>query len=427
MKSLHAFLAAGIAVVGSITPAWADISVEEVFNFRNVRAPGSIGYSGIDQVLFGAANVVPNGADGTLGTFEQTIGPGQSVSGTLDSTPFPAFPNQFVASAPFQSGLLGSWDLTFTNPSQPSVHVTTPDLAGAATAPFADSITLSGAGRTPTFHWRLPAGFQPDSMEIQIWQYKSGPFSEVIVHSTPVPVGSTSYVVPDILSSGEQLAFNGRYAISINLYRNRPGETGSRELLTRIARAADFAVLASDPGAPVLLPAPVGPPEHPVFEFPSFQIIAGTPIAADPVMAYGYDFSVDSDDPRFGSVKLPGGLGDNHYQLYLLDGSGNTVLLDDSLLGDELYAFAPGGVQRFRVAGIETAGFDPTSPIAFVTLLTFAQDGEVTGLKMDPFAYAVPEPQTYWLILAGIAGLGLMLRVRPAPGLVAHPVSLGSS
>ena len=103
------------------------------------------------------------------------------------------------------------------------------------------------------------------------------------------------------------------------------------------------------------------------------------------------------------------------YELWLW--SGADWVQDDILSAGVEYFFAPGGIDRFRILGIETdAMLNPDDPTAFVTALTFTGDGAFTG-TMTPLSVLVeaPAPGGLLLLLIGAVGLGLHRRLsRPA-------------
>jgi hypothetical protein len=86
-----------------------------------------------------------------------------------------------------------------------------------------------------------------------------------------------------------------------------------------------------------------------------------------------------------------------------------------SLLAGNQFFFPDGGVSNFDVLGIEeSAGIDPNNPTGFLTGLTFVTDGSFTG-TMTPISIdvaAVPEPETYAMMLAGLGLIGFAVRRR---------------
>ena len=117
----------------------------------------------------------------------------------------------------------------------------------------------------------------------------------------------------------------------------------------------------------------------------------------DPVYAVGYDFEVLSG-PKFASVVVPPGYGDDKYDIYLWDGSEYVLAASDLdaltqywFTDDGQVTTTPGdydGITTFSIRGLELdAKLDPDDPNAFVTGLTFVQDpNEVSEvvLSMNP-------------------------------------------
>jgi hypothetical protein len=113
----------------------------------------------------------------------------------------------------------------------------------------------------------------------------------------------------------------------------------------------------------------------------SFLAVMGVPENGFSVVAIGYDYAVAPGDPNFAAVILPTGIGDNLYDLYLFNGT--EYYFEAQLAGGfPGYIFDPGGVDRFRILGIEaSAGLDPNDPEAFNTWLAWVEDCECTEIE----------------------------------------------
>ena len=144
------------------------------------------------------------------------------------------------------------------------------------------------------------------------------------------------------------------------------------------------------------------------FEFGIFDVVTGGPGVAsflyvDPVVAVGYEYAV-TGGPSFIEVLLPT-LGDaDGYRIEIDENGAWTIVatVDDG----GSFRFEQ-GVERFRVMGIDPAiGLDPQNPVAFVTGLKFDATGPVQ-IAMTAVTVAVPEPETYAMMFAGLAILGL--------------------
>ena len=87
--------------------------------------------------------------------------------------------------------------------------------------------------------------------------------------------------------------------------------------------------------------------------------------------------------------------------MFGFDGTDFTIPLGELLAG-ELFDFGTGGVAAFRVVGIDLAALlDPLNPVAFVTGLTFVDEGQV-NMTQTPLTFntdAVPEPSSMAMLL----------------------------
>ena len=111
----------------------------------------------------------------------------------------------------------------------------------------------------------------------------------------------------------------------------------------------------------------------------SVDVVPNTPYFLDPAVAIGYDFELGKKDPRFASVRLPLGIGNNKYVLVV----GHKAF---DLNAGQLFDFRTHGykkgVKAFRVACIDPAAqLDPVNSLAFPTEVTFASAGKFTGTQ----------------------------------------------
>ena len=118
-------------------------------------------------------------------------------------------------------------------------------------------------------------------------------------------------------------------------------------------------------------------------------VVPNQTIFIDPATSLGFDYEIGIGDPKFASVRLPIGIGDNRYTLIV---HGQAF----ALVGGEFFDFAAHGftkgVAQFRVVDIEaSAGLDPNNAAAFPTGLTFTGAGRFTG-TMTPLCRNQPMP-----------------------------------
>jgi hypothetical protein len=376
------FLTAIFILAALLRPSPAGAQVPELVPgtlnmFRDTRAANDVGIAAGDRFQFGAdivggseftrlwAIYLPDG-------FATPPGP---------CGPLAVNPNFCSRSTTFDPDRLGQWALIFENATG-TVSVAAPSLAGTeAPVPFPQDVTASGTGITPTFSWTLPGGFQPDALRLSIHDkddINSAGFADVI-HTVPISPTSTSYTLPEVLNSGQSLVEGGHYTINFQLIETRghvPFTNNNAQILRRSSSFFAFSPLPDSAPPEVALPTIVDG----VYSFSVTQVGPNSVTFIDPPVAIGYDYAIGPGDPKFKSVRLPEA-GDSLYDLYRWTGSAyafhSTVMANDDV---DLTSLDPGGVDRFRILGIEpSAGLDPANPTAFITGLTFVSSGQFTG------------------------------------------------
>lgn len=112
----------------------------------------------------------------------------------------------------------------------------------------------------------------------------------------------------------------------------------------------------------------------------SVDVVPNVPVFLDPAVAIAYDYEIGKKDPRFASVRLPLGIGDNKFVLVV---GGKAFDLPAGRLFDFAEHGFKNGVKAFRVACIDPAALlDPVNSLAFPTEVTFADAGRFTGTQM---------------------------------------------
>lgn len=158
---------------------------------------------------------------------------------------------------------------------------------------------------------------------------------------------------------------------------------------------------------------PTGPGPVPGSFVFTFMSNRDGPIFFDPPIAIGYQYHIDAG-PNVASVLVPAPLpnGDGAFTL-VLGGDAFPLIAGEPF---DVLAHVPAGVSAFSILDINAnEALNPEDPLAFVVGLTFVGDGQVTLTQTA----VVPEPETVWLMAAGIAAVGFWGRRRAAARRVA--------
>src|SRR5213594_2093178 len=111
----------------------------------------------------------------------------------------------------------------------------------------------------------------------------------------------------------------------------------------------------------------------------SVDVAASEPIFISAPTAIAYDYALGEDDPRFASVRLPLGMGNNKFVVVVRHKA--FAVNAGQLFDFRTHGFEK-GVKTFRVACIDPAvRLDPVNSLAFPTELTFVEAGKFTGTQ----------------------------------------------
>lgn len=135
-------------------------------------------------------------------------------------------------------------------------------------------------------------------------------------------------------------------------------------------------------------------------------------VASSMPIAIGYEYEVFGEGsfssvttPSFGAVPQIG-----PYELAVFDFVLMDFVLQSLLNSGETFDFGPGGVDRFRITGInELLMLDPLDPLAFPLAVSLEGTTPTTELSITPLVTntsGVPAPATLALMGIGLAGLG---------------------
>jgi hypothetical protein len=419
-----------LSVTLPLNAAADPIRVFGYYNFLDNRQ-ASVLWNEEQRITFGgdfAPSRIPTGDTQTTVTAQQ--------GSTIRTVPYlnaSGLPNQYLRGIAYDPNLTGAWSITVTNPTSsnsPMVFTTLPicpTLCSGSnspstpfTTPFIRNAATNGLSTTPTFTWVQPPYTAPlgtvGRTNFLIFDTSlPGLPGNNVVHAATLPALADSYTVPAILTSGGPLIAGHNYAISVETTLFNTADAGTYTFpATRGSQVATSrSVFNFTPSTtPASFPGPVNLPRvdpSGVFTF-NFDVLNGTPYLLDPVIATGYDFQIGQGNPLFTSVAFPN-LGDFDYELLLWNGS--QWLFDALVAPLTEFVFEGGGVDRFRVIGIDAHLFvNPADTTAFVTQVTFANDGRFTGSMTPITAQFVSEPATIALLAFGLVILSFSKRKR---------------
>lgn len=409
-------LAIVILFLGSASALAIPVTISAPFMNLENRSLNSLGFASGQFLRIGATSVVPNGDAGTtaFGTTSNLV-TNQLVTRTINFNPGPQIPNFFSRYLTDDHVLYGPWTLKFSNGADSSQVVVS--LPQATTqAPFVNTITLSGTSANPTFSWTPPSGATVNGYRVNIYDkslVSSSNNGQVTSRSLAPNVTSYTVTAADFAVPGFAFQLNHNYSIEIGLIETKDGTSNNlgNSNLAAISRVyADFRATTNG-GPAVNLPVTL---INGSFQF-NIVVNPGQTYFIDPPVATGYDYRIGAGNPSFKSVVLPSGIGDSLYDIFALDPADHTTLLAHDWSAGSTFDFGAQGVDAFRIAGIEpSAGLDPSDVTAFVTGLTFTGNGLFTGTQ-TPIVLdvaAVPEPETYAMLMLGLGVIGLYARRR---------------
>jgi hypothetical protein len=364
-----------IPVVLSGIVVAAPVTITDTSVFRDIRGPNTVDFGEGDLIVLGAT-VFPE---------DSIVRAGIGLNGNACPTPLPIntipgvcrvrellfrgdLPGRFSRTIPFDPTLTGSWRIeAFNGPD--SATATTNVLGITEALPFARNAKIEGIGLEPTISWTLPSTAGPFT-DVLIGLFDDDSNFRLLIDGSllvPIPLNMTSFTFPPgLLEDGK------KYVIRV-VVDQRVSGIGS---INRATTFINFVPLRPGDPSSVLMPTVKDVAGVPTYFF-DIDVQSGAAIFIDPPVALGYDYEIGPGNPHFESVLLPE-VGDNIFDIYLWNGS--KYVFHASIGAGLEYKFPPGGVDRFRVLGIEaSAGLDPNNVVAFITGVTFVSDGQFTG------------------------------------------------
>lgn len=423
--SLGLMLAAGVASGAQAAP----LTVLNTYQLLDRISFNSAGLQPGVRQQFGTTCVVLAGNPCTPQNLANTVGTsGSATQGNVQlAMNFAASDltsNHWFYNGPAATLPDGAWQLQFVNGGD-ITNASTPSLAGAQVMGLAAGAALTANSLSPTFTWTLPQlsnGASVDSVSVNIRDISDfrgsvgvgGLGTATIIYSNRGLPGTTTSLTVDPndghFLAGFSLKTGHQYALEIQLQDTRTNlpAPGFVQVLSQSRTFVDFMLTGTSLPGPLYLPMADYSTAVPTYRFAGVPVTAGQQVFIDPVVAVGFDYRTQAGDPNFASVTLPAGVGDGQYELWLWDGA-QWVDAGQTLTGGQRFSFAAGGVDQFRITGIETsAGLNPVA-LNFVTGLTFTADGQFNG-SMTPLVTSVPEPAPWLMTLAGLAALAARRR-----------------
>jgi len=400
------------------------IDASDIYSFRVASGPNTAGFSSNDNLTFGVF-ASPNGfgEDNGVPVLDANGDPAPPTTGTasqngtvrqLNFEGDPSNPNLYSGGIQYDPNLTGAWTLNLENGAD-TLILETPEVGDTRLPARVNDVglTVGSDKTTPTITWNN-VDTDPDAVRLTVYDLEQRDLAgqAVQVFSSPrFRNGETSYTIPD----GE-LEEDRLYAIRIETRIERDeGISSTGDDLTGSTLSVNrtwfnFATSDLPEGIEIKLPEVILTESGtPVFVFDN-EVTGGEVEFYDPIVAVGYDYQIGEDNPLFASVLLPD-IGDGVFDLLLPNFSGGFDLVAEINAGIE-YSFGD-GVEMFRILGIETsAGLDPEDPTAFVSGLSFKEDGRFTG-TMTPISQEiapVPLPAGMPLLLGGLLAFRFIRR-----------------